>query len=111
MREKMKIAIIGCGRFSPFFVPLFKADPVIEKVYVCDLKRDRAEKFAKDFDVEIIDTFEEALASKEINAVAIFTQRFAHGPMVIRALKAGKHVYSAVPCAIRVEEIKEMIGS
>ena len=108
MREKMKLAIIGCGRFSPFFVPLFKADPIVEEVYVCDLKRDRAEKFAKDFDVRIIDTFEEALASKEINAVAIFTQRFAHGPMVISALRAGKHVYSAVPCAIRVDDIKEI---
>ena len=63
MREKMKIAIIGCGRFSPFFVPLFKADPVIEEVFVCDLIRERAEKFAKDFDVKIIDTYEEALAS------------------------------------------------
>ena len=108
MREKMKLAIIGCGRFSPFFVPLFKADPIVDEVYVCDLKRDRAEKFAKDFDVRIIDTFEEALASKEINAVAIFTQRFAHGPMVISALRAGKHVYSAVPCAIRVDDIKEI---
>ena len=108
MREKMKIAVVGCGRFSPYFVPLFKADPIVEEVYVCDLKRDRAEKFAKDFDVKIIDTYEEVLASKEINAVAVFTQRFTHGQMVIRALKAGKHVYSSVPCAVSVDDIKEI---
>ena len=108
MKEKMKIAVIGCGRFSPFFVPLFKANPIVEEVYVCDLKRDRAEKFAKDFDVKIIDTYEEVLASKDINAVAIFTQRFTHGQMAIRALKAGKHVYSSVPCAVSVDEIKEI---
>ena len=108
MKEKMRIAIVGCGRFSPFFVPLFKADPIVEEVYVCDLKRDRAEKFAKDFDVKIIDTYEEVLESKEINAVAVFTQRFTHGQMVIRALKAGKHVYSSVPCAVSVDEIKEI---
>ena len=31
-KEKLKIAIIGCGRFAKNFVPLFKAHPVVEKV-------------------------------------------------------------------------------
>lgn len=108
MKEKLKIAIIGCGRFSGFFVPLFKAHRVVEEVYVCDLKRDRAEEFAQRFDVKIVDSFEEALASDKINAVAIFTQRDKHGAMVIQALKAGKHVYSSVPCASDIDEIIEI---
>ena len=108
MREKMRICIIGCGRFSPFFVPLFKAHPVVEKVYVCDIRPERAEDFSKRFDVEIINSFEEAIASDTINAVAIFTPRFTHGKLVIEALKAGKHVYSSVPCAVDVDEIREI---
>ena len=104
-REKMRVAVIGCGRFAKNFVPLFKAHPVVEKVYVCDIRRERAEQYAAEFGVEIIDSFEEALASKEINAIAIFTQRFTHGEMAIRSLEAGKHVYSSVPCAISVDEI------
>ncbi|MBQ7971446.1 MAG: Gfo/Idh/MocA family oxidoreductase [Clostridia bacterium] len=108
MKEKMRIAIIGCGRFCKKFVPLFKVHPVVEKVYVCDLIRERAEDFSQRFGVEIIDSFEEALASDKVNAVAIFTQRYNHGELVIRALKAGKHVYSAVPCAVKVEEIIEI---
>lgn len=108
MKEKMTIAMIGCGRFAKAFVPLFKAHRMMEKVYVCDLIRERAENFSEMFDVPIIDSFEEALASEEVNAIAIFTQRYKHGQMVIDALKAGKHVYSAVPCAIAVEEIIEI---
>ena len=108
MKEKMKICIIGCGRFSPFFVPLFKAHPVVEKVYVCDIKPERAEDFSKRFDVEIINSFEEAIASDKINAVAIFTPRFTHGKLAIEALKAGKHVYSSVPCAVSIDEIREI---
>ena len=108
-KEKLKIAVIGCGRFSQFFVPLFKAHPYVEKVYVCDQKKDREEEFSIRFGVDRVDTFEQALASKDINAVAIFTQRFKHGPMVIQALKAGKHVYSAVPCAISIDEIREIV--
>ncbi len=108
MKDKIKIAIIGCGRFCKFFVPLFKAHPEVEKVYVCDLIRERAEDYSQKFGVEIIDSFEEALASDSINAIAIFTQRYLHGPMVIQSLKAGKHVYSAVPGAILPEELMEI---
>ena len=104
----MRIAIIGCGRFSQYFVPLFKAHRLVEQVYVCDLKPERAEEFANRFGVKTIGSFEEALASKEINAVAIFTQRFKHGSMVADALRAGKHVYSSVPCATSIEEIVEI---
>ena len=108
MKEKIKIAVIGCGRFAKNFVPLFKLHPEVEKVYICDQNRERAEDYAKQFGVDIIDSFEEALNSDKVNAIAIFTQRFAHGKMAIAALKAGKHVYSAVPCAIDIDEIIEI---
>ncbi len=106
--EKIKIAVIGCGRFSKCFIPLFKAHPAVEEVFVCDLLRERAEDYAKTFDVKIIDSFEEALASDTINSIAIFAQRFKHGQMAIDALKAGKHVYSSVPCSISIDEIIEI---
>ena len=80
----------------------------MEQVYVCDLIQERAEEFAQRFGVKVIGSFEEALASDKINAIAIFSQRFKHGSMVIDALKAGKHVYSAVPCATDIDEIIEI---
>ena len=107
-KEKIRIAFIGCGRFCKNFVPVFKAHPSVEKVYVCDLIRERAEEYSQKFDVEIIDSFEEAIASDKINSIAIFTQRTLHGKLVIEALKAGKHVYSAVPCSTDIDEIIEI---
>lgn len=108
MKDKIRIGIVGCGRFARCFVPLFKAHPNVEKVYVCDIIPERAKNYSEQFDVPIIGSFEEMLESKEINAVAIFVQRFKHGEMAIKALKAGKHVYSSVPCAISVDEIIEI---
>lgn len=107
-REKMRIVVIGCGRFSGSFVPLFKEHPVVEKVYVCDTRKEREKSYMEKFGVEGYESFEKALEDKNINAVAIFTPREMHGPMVIAALKAGKHVYSAVPCAISIDEIREI---
>ena len=107
-KDKLRIVIIGCGRFCQNFVPLFKAHPVVEKVYVCDIRKERERDYMERFDVEGYESFEKALADKTINAVAIFTERFRHGQMVIDALKAGKNVYSAVPCAISIDEMREI---
>lgn len=109
MNKKITVAIIGCGDFARYFVNLFKFHPYVEKVYVCDLIRKKAELYSEKFQVEIVDSFEEVLKNKTINTVAIFAQRHLHGPLVTQALRAGKHVYSAVPMASEIEECHEII--
>lgn len=111
MKEKLKVAVIGCGGFAASFVPLFKAHPNVDKVYVCDIVPERAKDYAEKFDVEIIDSFEASLENPEINTIALFTQRHLHGPMSVAALNAKKHVYSAVPMGISPEECKEIIDA
>ena len=110
MAQKLTIAVIGCGGFAKGFVPLYQNHPYVEKVYVCDIIPERAQDYSQKFNVEIIASFEEAIARKDINTVAIFTQRHLHGPLVIAALKAGKHVYSAVPMGVSVEECQEIVA-
>lgn len=108
--EKIRIGFVGCGQFARNFVPLFMAHPAVEYVAVCDKFRDRAEDYQKKYGCdEIFDTYDEMVSSDRLNAIAIFSQRDLHGQMAIAALKAGKHVYSAVPMALKVEEILEIV--
>jgi len=109
MDKKMTVAVIGCGQFAKNFVPLLKNHPYVEKVYVCDLIAEKAQAYSEKFEVEIIPTFEDVLADESIDSVAIFVQRHLHGPVVIRALEAGKHVYSAVPMASTVDECRKIV--
>lgn len=107
--KKLTVCIVGCGNFARKFVELFQAHPTVEKVYVCDLIRERAEEYSGLFGCEIINSYEDALADESINCIANFTQRHLHGDIVIRALKAGKDVYSAVPMASAAEECQEIV--
>lgn len=109
MTDKLRIAVIGCGPFAKRFVNLFKYHPNTEKVYVCDLIDEKAKNFSEMFGVDIISSFEEALEREDINCIANFTQRHLHGDISIRALEAGKHVYSAVPMASTVEECQRIV--
>ena len=58
MNKKIKVAIIGCGRFARNFVKLFKHHPYVEKVYVSDIRKDREEEYATTFEVDRIESFE-----------------------------------------------------
>ena len=111
MSQRIRMGIVGCGRFVRNFIPLFQAHPYVESLAVTDLLPERSAAHAKEFGIsEIYPSFEAMLESKTLNAVAIFTQRHLHGPMTIAALKAGKHVYSAVPMASHIEEIAEIVS-
>ena len=110
MRDKIRICFVGCGQFCRHFVPLFQAHPAVEYVAVCDKFPERSRDYMETFKADrIFDSFDDAIASDEINSVAIFTQRDLHGQMAIAALKAGKHVYSAVPMGLKIEEIREIV--
>ena len=105
----LKIAVIGTGQFARSFISLWQLHPDVDEVYACDVVPERAKEHAEKYDMAgTFDTFEDALAA-DLDAVAIMTQRWTHGPLVLQALEAGKHVYSAVPMAISTEEIGAIV--
>ncbi|GAA3936116.1 Gfo/Idh/MocA family oxidoreductase [Microbacterium soli] len=104
------LGIVGAGQFAGQFATLFHHHPGVSAVHVTDVIRSRADDLARSMGLAgVSDSFDAMLASPEIDAVAIFTQRWTHGPLVVQALRAGKHVYSAVPMAITVDEIAAII--
>lgn len=103
---KLRIGIVGLGYFSDDFIKLFRMHPDVEEVAVCDLLPERVQaSMAKHKLTKSFASYEEMLKDKSLNCIGVFTQRHLHAKMVLDALDAGKHVYSAVPIACTVEEI------
>ena len=103
------LGVVGAGQFGSQFAHLFNLHPGTRAVYVADELPERAAEAVARYGLAgVKGSFEELLAS-DVDAVAIFTQRWTHGPLVERALRAGKHVYSAVPMAVSEEEIAAII--
>jgi predicted dehydrogenase len=106
-----RLGIVGAGQFAAHFACLFQLHPGVATVYATDVIEDRAAKLAAEFDLAgTFPDYESMLQDSSIDAVAIFTQRWTHGPLVTAALRAGKHVYSAVPMAVSRDEIAEIIA-
>ena len=106
----MKIGVIGTGQFARSFITLWKLHPAVEAIYVTDLVPERASQHVELYGLSgSFANVEEMLAS-DIDAVAIMTQRWTHGPLTLQALTAGKHVYSAVPMGVTADEIAAIIA-
>lgn len=105
------LAIVGAGQFAGQFAKLFRLHPAVSDVYATDVIAERAQRLVGELGLTgTLPSFEAVLES-DVDAVAIFTQRWTHGPLVVQALRAGKHVYSAVPMAISRDEIAEILDA
>ena len=103
-----KIGIVGLGAFSDDFIRLFKVHPDVEEVVVADLNHEAVARCMEKHGITRgYYSFDEMLEeATDLDSIGIFTQRHLHGPMIISALKEGKHVYSAVPIGCTLEEIE-----
>jgi predicted dehydrogenase len=105
----MKIGVIGTGQFARSFISLWQLHPDVEAVYVTDLIPERAAEHVERYQIAgSFETAEDMLAS-DVDAIAVMTQRWTHGQWVLKALEAGKHVYSAVPMASVADEIEAIV--
>ena len=107
----MKIGICGTGHFGLCFIPLFKAHPLVDELILADVLPERVQKAAEHFDVKQTMDSLDALCDSDVDAIAIFTQRQLHGAQAIQALKAGKHVYCAVPAAMSLDDLSIIVAT
>ena len=111
MKNKIKIAVIGCGGISrvahmPHYMKL-KDD--FEVVAVCDIIEERAENFSKEFGVPAYYTdYKEVLNIEGLEAVDICTPNYLHSIIAVDALNKGLHVLCEKPDAVSVEEATKM---
>ncbi len=107
----IKVGIVGFGDFGRKFLPLFLSHPDIDEVVGAELMEERREDIKNNFGIKrMYETYDQMLEeADDVNCVAIFTQRHQHGPMVIKALEAGKHVYSCVPLCCDASEAFKII--
>jgi predicted dehydrogenase len=107
---RVRIGLIGAGRFAAAHLEAFQADGRAEVVALC--RRDPAGLAAacERWGVPrgFLD-YRELLALPEIDAVSIVTPTDSHFPIAMEALAAGKHVLCEKPLAVRAEEARLLL--
>ncbi len=99
--------MVGGGFGSNF---QWHLDPDCQVGAVCEQRPDRLKHLAATYGVDsTYRDFREMLKHPGLNAVAVFTPPSMHVPMSLEAMEAGKHVISAVPAGMSVEELERLL--
>ncbi|MBI1790562.1 MAG: Gfo/Idh/MocA family oxidoreductase [Acidobacteria bacterium] len=105
--KKVNIGVVGGGFGSSFH---FHLDPNSRVAAVCDIRGDRLQRLSEVYRCDAgYKSFREMLKHPGLDAVGVFTPAPLHAWMACEALKAGKHVLSAVPAAMSAEELEEIL--
>jgi hypothetical protein len=103
----VRIGVVG-GNFGSTFQ--WHLDPNCKVTAVCDLREDRLKSMVQTYGPATqYKDFRQFLKHSELDAVAIFTPVPLHVWMATEAMKAGKHVISAVPAGYSVEELELLL--
>lgn len=96
----ISVGVVGYGYWGPNLVRNFNACPETQVVAVCDGDIDRLKRAAEFLPgVQTCTTFEELLAIKGLDAVAIATPPKTHTALAKATLEAGLHVLVEKPLA------------
>jgi len=109
--DKVRFAIVGCGSVSGnIYFPNIGNLPDGELAAVCDADRARAESRAAEFHVPYYLGVDELLEREKFDLLVNLTNVPNHFGVSLKALKAGRHVYTQKPMTTTVEEATALIG-
>ena len=107
--RKVRVGIVG-GRFGATFQFHEHPDCVVEAV--SDLRADRRAALQKTYRcAKAYPSLEELLKDPKVEAVFLATPAPDHVRHTLLCLAAGKHVLSAVPAAMSLDECAQLVGA
>jgi predicted dehydrogenase len=105
--KKVNIGVVGGGFGSSF---QWHLHPGATVAAVCDIRPDRLQRLSEVYRCgNTYKDFRAMLKHPSLDAVAVFTPLPLHAWMAVTAMKAGKHVISAVPAAMTEAELVEIL--
>ena len=110
--DKLRWGILGTGRIVDLLLPAFRGVAHSRVVAVASRDPERARTWAAERGVPVaLGSYEELVASNEVNAVYIALPNALHREWAVRAAQAGKHVLCEKPLAVNATEARQMAAA
>ncbi len=108
--SKLQVAVVGAGILGARHARVFSEQPDTELVAIVDLdpaRRQVAERYGGRF----YQNLPVALEKENVDIVAVATPDHLHYEPVVKALKAGKHVFMEKPLATTVRDARAIVAA
>ncbi|MGL1890092.1 MAG: Gfo/Idh/MocA family oxidoreductase [Spirochaetaceae bacterium] len=111
MSDKLqaKIAVVGLGNMGTSHLKSLTDTKNTKLVAVCDINKYKADKFAKEYGVEVFYNHKDLLNWGEFDGIIIATPHYDHTVIAIDAFEKGFHVLTEKPVGVHSNDIKKMV--
>jgi predicted dehydrogenase len=106
--DRVRLAFLGCGKIAKAHAKRLRAHAADVEVGFASRDPQRAEAFARELEGPSHGTYDDAIASTDVDAVAIVTPPDSHLPLALQALAAGKHVVLEKPPVPRAADFAQI---
>jgi threonine dehydrogenase-like Zn-dependent dehydrogenase len=107
----VKLGVLGAGLFAnSTLLPILKNNKDFELVGIASSGGLHAQHSGKKFGFQYATSSEdEIINDPKVNTVAILTRHDSHAELIVKALKAGKHVFVEKPLAINEKQLAQIV--
>src|SRR5262249_5271983 len=102
--DKLRVGFIGAGRISDLHAIEYLRNPRAQLLAVCDIDPEIARRQSTRWGVparRVFANYHDLLTCEEIDLVEILLPHHLHAPVVLAAIRAGKHVSVQKPMRCR----------
>ncbi len=108
--EKVKIGVVGCGYIANYYMSTMPNHQELEVVGATDINRERAESFARHYNIKQYNTLKDLLNDDKIDIVLNCTNPKSHYEVSKASLLANKYVYTEKPIGLNIEEATKLVN-
>lgn len=108
---KIKVGLIGAGKFGRVHLSGYKKNPKCEIIAIASRTERSAREAADNFNIPNVywgDSWKEMFEEQNLDAVSICSPNYLHAPMTLMALKNNCHILCEKPIAISLQELNEI---
>ena len=108
--EKLRVAVIGCGRISVMHLVSAKELEYSKIVACCDVVKERADSCAEKYDCKAYYDYKEMLEKEDLDAVHICLPHYLHSKVACYAFEKGVNVLSEKPMDVDYKSAESAVN-
>ena len=110
MDKKVRFALVGCGRIGIRHAEQISNNKRAKLTAVCDIIKERADNFAKQYGAKAFYNYEELL-KEDFDIVSICTPSGIHAEMSINALNKNINVLCEKPMSLNISDADKIVNA
>ena len=111
MSDSLGVGIIGAGLIGAKRAEAIAATGEGRLLVVADVNQNRAETFAGKYGAQGVANWDDLLLRKDVGAIIVAVPNAFATPIVLAALKAGKHIFCEKPLGINSQESLKIVNA